>query len=369
MRSKNATKNSREPAIQADISTIYSTKRSGLRPYSELFSYCPTNITQQNLGSLFGFFRINDYSDDSAYIVNFLSSVLKKEYYLNPRRSTEDSFDTALHKINLALSELAKNGNIMWIGKLDAAICVISGNNFYFSTAGKAQVIILRDGLLSNISEGLSENEEEPHPIKTFTNVSSGPLKSQDKIIITAENIFEVLSFEEIKKNSLRFPPGKFYQFLKTALVNELDSVQTIIVDISEKEKTSKRKSQSVEISKKDFNVFSAKTFSGQKKQVESEVLKVNLKEEIAQAESFVDEKTGHIYLRGTEKKDADENRFQATVVTVKETAEDWLITLKEKIFFFPKVIRIKGKINYSSPWHSCFAYLVFSKKNLSTRR
>ncbi len=88
--------------------------------------------------------------------------------------------------------------------------------------------MLLRNHYLSNISEGLSSEEGKNHPIKTFLNVSSGPVKSGDKIIITSQEIFKIFSETEIKKNAERFPPEKFSQFLKTALL-EIEEISLLL--------------------------------------------------------------------------------------------------------------------------------------------
>ena len=179
--------------LQKNISQILVINNSSLKPYIELFEYAPENIYQQPLGNLIGFFEIKEYSEDSAYVVNFLTSVLKKEYYANPRRSVAESFDSAMNKVNLALSEVAKHGNVEWIGKLHACICVIEKNSIHFTVAGNAKIFLNRKKVLTEISEGLSSDESQPHPLKTFINVSSGRLEKEDNIIITCEDIFHIL--------------------------------------------------------------------------------------------------------------------------------------------------------------------------------
>lgn len=72
-----------------------------------------------------GIFEIDDSSEDSKYIVNFLFSVAKNEYFCNPRRGATESFEAALHKINVALAEIVKHGNIRWLGKLHGTIAIL----------------------------------------------------------------------------------------------------------------------------------------------------------------------------------------------------------------------------------------------------
>jgi hypothetical protein len=325
MPSKVSSKNNSGVELEASIFPISVINNSRLKPYVELFSYAPANIVQLPLGNLMGFFKIGDRGDDSAYIVNFLASVVKKEYYINPRRSVSDSFDMALHKANVALSELAKNGNINWMGTLDSAVCVMEKNNFYFSVTGNARILLLREGMLTDISAGLSETEEEPHPIKTFVNVSSGVLKAEDKIIITSDSIFRIFSLAEIKKNALRFPKEKFSQFLYTALVNELDTAETLIVDFFEAAKIPKKKSQEKEEPEQSPNFFSAQVFKKDRKSGQDQVQR-----ERKETAEFVDEKTGHIYVQGGQKTEPAESQWQIFLLALKEKTGDFYLWLKD---------------------------------------
>ena len=315
----------KEPEIESKISEITLVNNYGLKPFVEAFNLSPVNIVQQPLGNLFGFFKIKDASEDSAYIVNFLQSVLKKEYYINPKRSIEDSFDAALNKVNIALSEIAKNGNIGWIGSFESAVCVIKGDLFYFAVTGTARIIMLRDRYLSDISEGLSSGEGENHPLKTFTNVSSGPIKTGDKIIVTSDELFRIFSETEIKKNAERFPPEKFAQFLKTALVNELDSSETFVIDAAEK-KPEPRPVRTEEAKKESPNFFSARPYEEKKKK------KGVFEQETKEAgQEYTDEKTGHIYVRGEKEIPRSESRLEDIFSQMKERLANFLAFILER--------------------------------------
>ena len=290
--------------LENKISPVLVVNNSSLKPYVELFEYYPENIYQQPLGSLIGFFEVKEYSENSAYIVNFLTSVLKKEYYINPKRQVAESLDSALHKVNIALSELAKQGNIEWLGNLNAAICVLEKNNTHFSVSGNAKMFIFRNGTLSNISDGLASDSLEPHPLKTFLNVSSGRLEKDDRMLITSEDIFHIFSEAEIKKNFQRFEGEKFVQFLKTALSNQLELIASIVVEMKETKNTSEVK---MPIQKKKsaaaLNAFSEKTFTDAKTKKQPSIPEKELEIETDEAEAnnseYTDEKTGHIYVQG----------------------------------------------------------------------
>ena len=330
MPSKNTEKNLDSfKELQKNISPILVINNPSLKPYIELFEYVPENIYQKPLGSLIGFFEIKEYSDDSAYVVNFLTSVLKKEYYANPKRPVTESFDSALHKVNLALSEVAKHGNVEWIGKLHASICVVEKNNIHFTVAGNAKIFLNRKTTLTDISEGLSSDENEPHPLKTFVNVSSGRIEKEDRLIITSEDIFHILKLSDLKKNLQRLTKTQFVQFLKTALSNELEMIATIVTDFEEAKKISvaKKSNKTESIAEKEaVNVFSGATFPGQPTvalpQEES-----SDDEDISQSAEYTDKKTGHIYVQGDELPEEMSQTQYYWEITIEKITDSWLYT------------------------------------------
>ncbi len=330
MSSKTLSKSASFPEVKVSIAVISVVNNQRLKPYCESFSFAPTNVVQQPLGSLLGFFEIRDRNEDSAYIVNFLTAVVKKEYYINPKRSPEESFDAALHKANIALSELAKNGSISWLGKLDAAVGAIINNHLLFSVAGNARVLLLRRHALNDLSEGLAASDEELHPLKTFTNVSSGSLRAGDKLIMTSDNIFRVLSLSEIQKNALRFPAEKFSQFLHTALVNELETAETIIADVlsPEEEKQKRKRERPREPEGKLANVFSEKAF--QKPSVAAPLLAAVYKKK--RKRDYIDKKTGHIYVQGEQEQGGRHGSLYLYFFLLKEKLNGFLYWLKSGI-------------------------------------
>jgi hypothetical protein len=295
--------------LEKSVTEILIAQDAGLKPYIHSFHYEPENIAHQPLGTLLGVFEVEDRSKDSAYIVNFLASVVKKEYLIHPKRAAIESLEAALHKTNLALSELIKHDNTAWLGKLNAAICVLEKNNLHFSVAGKAKALLVRNQVLTDIGEGLVE-ETEPHPLKTFTDVASGRLKPEDKILLTTPELFEVLSIEELKKNVQRLPRERFAQFLKTALVNRLPLAGTLIIDtfepIPEKEEVVISEPHQEPVV---FNAFSQSAFQSRKPSLHpTPTDQPPTETEEESQKEYTDNKTGHIYVQGEETPEIKEN-------------------------------------------------------------
>jgi len=311
--------------LEKEVNVISAVNNAKLAPYLDIFEHYPENILLQPLGILTGFFRINDFSEESAYIVNFLSSLLKKEYYANPKRSIDNSFDSALRKVNLALSEIAKEGNINWLGRIEGAVCVLEKNNLHFSVCGNSKILLIRNQIITEVSKDLSSEEKEPNPLKTFANVSSGRLDNGDKIIVCSEDIFDIFSLNEIKKGSVRFQKEKFVQFVKTALTNKLEIIGTIIIDLFEKnEEKSAAQKKNIET----LNVFSEKTF-------EKNTPKINNLKEILKKEDkneYTDEKTGHIYIQEEKNGEMEKgNSYAGYWIVAKEKLFDFYCWFKNK--------------------------------------
>jgi uncharacterized protein YfbU (UPF0304 family) len=230
-----------EPLLNIEVhaTEIPVARSRAVEPYIKTFAFHPENVTQEHLGTLVGVFSVFDRSESSAYTVNVIASVARKEYYANPRRGAIESFESTLHRINLALSELVKNGQTDWMGSLHGAIAVIEKRNIHFSATGDAGIFLFREGTISDIGEGLASEEAAEHPLKTFLEISSGRLIPDDCILLATPELFELFSPRDLERNAHRLlPEKKFTRFLETAMVNELRIGGAIVLDISEEQKT-----------------------------------------------------------------------------------------------------------------------------------
>ena len=291
-----------KPALELDkaVTEILVANGRSVEPFIKVFQYSGENVTKSSLGTLVGIFDIAERSEESAYIVNFLASVAKKEYFNNPRRGAIESFEAALHKINLALAELVKHGNIAWLGKLHGALCVLEKNNLHFSVTGDAQILLLRNGNFSEISAGLASEESSLHPIKTFVEVSSGRMMLADKILLTSPELFTLFSLEDLSKNALRMDDERFAQFLRTALINELDMAGTFIIDVQEGQPPVRAPHRpEVPAEETVHNVFSQQAFAPPAKMQDAVPQEQEYQPQAPAPSEYVDSKTGHIYVQG----------------------------------------------------------------------
>lgn len=300
---KRAEKNKPLPEIHSSVTEILVANGRAFQPFIRTFRYTGENVSKANLGTLLGVFEIDDQSEDSAYIVNFLASVAKKEYFNNPRRGAIESFEAALHKINLALAELVKHGNVTWLGKFHGALGVLEKNNLHFSVSGKATILLLRNSTIADISEGLASDESHIHPIKTFVEVSSGRLSANDQVLLSTPELPALFGLEDLNKHAVRLGNERFTQFLKTALVNELDMAGLMVVDVAEgvshENEVSLEKKAAKPQPVRVNNVFSQSAFTPKKPNETPSINEVLIAKQVEQEDEYIDSKTGHIYVQG----------------------------------------------------------------------
>ncbi|MFZ2188319.1 MAG: PP2C family serine/threonine-protein phosphatase [Candidatus Moraniibacteriota bacterium] len=296
----------RMPHLEPSFHDILICKKNDCRPFIEILIEEPENISHHNLGTLMGIFQIDDRSEDSSYVVNYLISIIKKEYFSRANRGPVENFESALHKANLALAKLATHENIGWIGSINAICAVIEKNNILLSQTGNASAFLLRGNTFTEITE-IQDGTIDSNPLKTFQDVISGKIEKNDKLLLTTKEIFDIFSLEEIKKSALKFSRENFIQFLNTALVNELDQVASLVIDIDEK--TDEFPETPPTPRREDVNVFSQTAFQKElspkileKERAKEDILRKERQEIIQElkdeAKDFVDKKTGHIYIK-----------------------------------------------------------------------
>ncbi len=280
------------------IASITVTSDRSIAPYIDSFAITPQNIIEREHGSLIGFFRIYDESEDSAYIANFLTSVLKKEFYASTRRDTEASLEAALAKVNIALGELARHDSTQWVGKVDGAVCVFTQNSVCFSSCGRGAIQLFRDNRLMHISVS---SEDATDILSTFSDIACGPLHNKDSFIIASREFETVLPHDECERACIRYTHTEREQLFRTALVNQTDGSCVHIVDITPARVAISRRAAAFDFDGEEVdipeNVFSADTFSAH----DTKLSTSTMSEDSPSNTDSPEHSAHHIYLQGEE--------------------------------------------------------------------
>ncbi|MEM7820336.1 MAG: hypothetical protein QW761_01910 [Candidatus Aenigmatarchaeota archaeon] len=134
-------------------------------------------------------------------ISQMIINTVIREYYKNLENLNGDvlfAFEMALRKINEKLGGLTEEGQISWIGNLNAIIAILQEKNIHITKAGTTELHLIRNGKINHITSGLSSTEK-PHPLKTFAQIISGTLEIGDKLVISTAGLFNYLSLDRIK--------------------------------------------------------------------------------------------------------------------------------------------------------------------------
>lgn len=208
------------------------------KSFCDVFVYEPENIDEQMLGNLYIIGEVVNLSESSSYLVNLLASIIKKEFYLNTKRTVIEALEASLHKANAILSDLAEQGNVDWVGNLNMICAVYSKNELHLSQAGEVKTLLMRNGQITDIGKNITK-EERTHPFKTFANIASGELEVDDLALFATPKFFNIFSLEKLKKMSTALQIDEFAEKLQETIEQE-DKVSTIgalIMKIQEERK------------------------------------------------------------------------------------------------------------------------------------
>jgi hypothetical protein len=162
--------------------------------------YLPKTNTEKKLGTMLFLIEILSPWFPAANAGKLIFEEATKKYYdLEAEyENNQIRLEETLKTVNRKLAEVANKGEVEWLGNLNAVCAIIFQNNLLISQTGNADAFLFRNKNFSHITEGLKK-EETPHPLKTFTNLTSGELNPSDKILITSQEIFSDLPFQEVR--------------------------------------------------------------------------------------------------------------------------------------------------------------------------
>lgn len=160
---------------------IYRNGGSGL--YFDTFSYRGSSFQEKNLGSLFIIGSVKYSQEDLSYLISLAASLAKREYYAGVAvrdQNPKASFENALKKLNEVLEDFFKNREF----ELSMGLAAVAGENIYLSKMGKIKAILARENECIDILNNIALFNKEVTEEKEFSNIVSGKLKADDKLLI-----------------------------------------------------------------------------------------------------------------------------------------------------------------------------------------
>jgi len=220
--------------------TINYTRLTTSDRFSDRFLTCqayqPVDPEQAQAGLIFSQIEIGNPWFPTSQIGQTVINTLIREYYRGGDTSDLVNFENAVKKVNEALAQIAQNGETDWIGKFNGVLALIVDKEVHFAQTGMSEAYLYRANKVSQITEGLN-NDEPPHPLKTFSNLTSGTIQEGDKIVIGNSSFFDVISAPELKTLAMSFRPTlTAVECAKILRARNVQTANAIFIELTTKE-------------------------------------------------------------------------------------------------------------------------------------
>ncbi|MEX2054632.1 MAG: hypothetical protein WD972_00480 [Candidatus Andersenbacteria bacterium] len=164
----------------------------------ETYIFEPTP-NEASLGRLYAVAETEARGGVGTELLDLTIQALQREYYRDPTRGVIVSFESALHQANLVLHDTAEQGVRDWMGYFHVAIAVITGEDIHLSTAGNANITLVRRSQVSSVAEGLSHSPIT-NPLRTFAQVASGNLSPRDIIFLSSSHFPNIFRGDDLAR-------------------------------------------------------------------------------------------------------------------------------------------------------------------------
>lgn len=147
-------------------------------------------------GFLFYLFEILSPWSSVSRIKKHVLETLEKNLLKN--ELSEDFFEKVVNETNESLNNISESGGTEWIGNLNAVIGMVFDNKIFLTQSGKISGYIFRNTKISTLTENPSV--ANPDPLRSFSEIISGDLIENDKIVFGNTQLYNHLSLDRIRR-------------------------------------------------------------------------------------------------------------------------------------------------------------------------
>lgn len=188
------------------------------------YEHIPRNPEELAHGSIYAVIELEDKSGHAEDIAEKIIDVLHDTFYENTENNPLESFEASLAKINDELTDRSSEGQINWLGKLNAVLAIFTKNTLHVTQTGKAEAYLYRGDNSMHITEDLAGDSINPQ--RTFINIASGDLAEKDKVAFVTPGVFYKISKSELKEYTLSSSPKIASENISKLLSGENGSVK-----------------------------------------------------------------------------------------------------------------------------------------------
>ena len=177
-----------------------------LKPDLIFDSFCfePENIYERRVGGLYLIGLLKNTLPKKKNLLENLVQIIKREYYRPKALSPERALKETLKQVNDFLEDLAKRGDVSWLGNLSFLAMGLKNFKWNFSKVGEIKIFLIRGKKLVDVEKRARLSEIEPYPLRVFGSLVSGKMAEGDAILILTKEVFDFFEkeklFQEIEK-------------------------------------------------------------------------------------------------------------------------------------------------------------------------
>ena len=193
------------------------------RTTTHVFIARPSPAEERTLGKLGFVAEINSADRINQELLSRLQDFLKAAYYTSPEVNAEVAFEHAIQACNLHLGELINDFGSGWVDNFSMIIFNVRDERIYFADAGRLLGFLFHDKKVVDLL-GNRNRMQRINPVKIFTSIASGELKSNDSILFSTANILDYFSIEKLRRTIVDMPLGDSAKNLEESLRKNLNN-------------------------------------------------------------------------------------------------------------------------------------------------
>lgn len=175
---------------ESDFIFIGKGDESFLENYSYELSADPAALQ----GKIFMALEILNNMTEAEDIGEAVFANFKQKFFDSGATDPYERFEEALKAANQTIETLKEEKVSRFIGNLNVTIGAVMNGNLYISTAGDAEVYLVRKRFVSVVSEGLAEDAKG----ETFANIANGSLEPRDTVIFSSSRLLRYITKSEL---------------------------------------------------------------------------------------------------------------------------------------------------------------------------
>jgi hypothetical protein len=184
-----------------------------------------SNIASDNF--LFYLIELN-FSYPNSKVIKKITQIVENNCKSNEDNISEEIFEKILQNINEGLGRLAESGENAWLGNLNAIIGLINGKDLLMAQTGNITGYIFRKNKISSINERDSTSASF-HPLKTFIDITTGQLSSDDRLIFGNTDLLSRISLDRVRaiimSNDYQAEALGLYNYLRKSKAFDVNAV------------------------------------------------------------------------------------------------------------------------------------------------